>query len=72
MADPDACPHIDLFDPAVQEDWYPAYDELREHAPVHRLPGSSMYVLTRYEDVAHVSRRTDLFANGPAPQAALM
>ncbi len=31
-----------------------------------------MYVLTRYEDVAWVSKRTDLFANGPAPSGALM
>lgn len=49
----------------------PAYDELREEAPVHCMPGTSTYVLTRYEDVAWVSKRTDLFANGPAPGAAL-
>ena len=24
---------VDLFDPAVQEDWYPAYDVLREQGP---------------------------------------
>lgn len=63
---------IDLLDPATQEDWYPAYDLLRELAPVFRMPGTDTYVLTRYEDVAFVSRRTDLFANGPARQAALV
>lgn len=63
---------IDLFDPATQEDWYPAYDTLREHAPVYRIPGTTTYVLTRYEDVAYVSRRTDLFANGPARDSALV
>jgi cytochrome P450 len=63
---------IDLFAPQTQENWYPAYDELRENVPVYLVPGTSMYVLTRYEDVAFVSKRTDLFANGPAPSGALL
>ena len=63
---------MDLYAPAMQQDRYPAYDELREEAPVHCMPGTSTYVLTRYEDVAWVSKRTDLFANGPAPGAALL
>lgn len=63
---------IDLFAPATQRDWYPTYDALREDAPVYRIPGTDTFVLSRYEDVAWVSRRTDLFANGPAPSAALV
>lgn len=63
---------VDLFAPATQADWYPAYDLLREESPVYRIPGTDTYVLTRYEDVAWVSRRTDLFLNGPAPSAALV
>ena len=55
---------VDLFDPATQEDWYPTYDLLREEAPVWRMPGSDTYVLTRYEDVNHVLRRTDTFLRG--------
>jgi cytochrome P450 len=66
------CPHVDLFAAATQQDWYPAYDDLREDAPVYRVPGSSMFVLTRFQDIAWASRRTDLFANGPAPAGALM
>ncbi len=72
MSEAARCPHVDLFDPQTQQNWYGAYDELRENAPVYLVPGSSMYVLTRYEDVAFVSRRTDLFHNGPAPSGALM
>ena len=68
----EGCPHVDLFAPATQEDWYPAYDDLRENAPVYQVPGTELFVLTRYEDVAWVSKRTDLFANGPAPSGALM
>ena len=67
-----SCPHVDLFAAATQQDWYPAYDELREDAPAYRIPDSSTYVLTRYDDVAFVSKRTDLFANGPAPAGALL
>jgi len=68
----DAAVGVDLMNPATQEDWYPAYDLLREAAPVFRMPGTDTYVLTRYEDVAWVSRRTDLFANGPSRSASLM
>ncbi|HET9078149.1 MAG TPA: cytochrome P450 [Acidimicrobiales bacterium] len=55
---------IDLFDPAVQEDWYPTYDWLRSNSPVWQLPGTRTFFLTRYEDVTHVLRRPDLFRRG--------
>ena len=61
--------NVDLFDPGTQENWYPVYDLLREHAPVWRMPGTRTYVLTRYDDVQHVLRRTDLFGRGGAPDA---
>jgi cytochrome P450 len=50
--------------PATQEDWYPTYDLLREDAPVWRMPGTDTYVLTRYDDINHVLRRTDVFKRG--------
>jgi cytochrome P450 len=55
---------VDLFDAATQQDWYPTYDVLREEAPVYLVPGTSMYVLTRYEDIQHVVRHPELYANG--------
>jgi cytochrome P450 len=55
---------VDLFDPATQEDWYPTYDLLREEAPVWQMPGTDTYVLTRYDDISYVLRRTELFARG--------
>lgn len=54
---------INLFDPATQEDWYPAYDRLREEAPVYQIPGSDVYVLTRYADVRAALKDTALFSN---------
>ena len=63
-AHPTTVDEVDFYDPATQEDWYRAYDLLREQAPVWRMPGSNTYVLTRHEDIALVLRRTDVFLRG--------
>ncbi len=70
-ATPATCPghptsvdEIDFFDAATQEDWYPTYDLLREDAPVWKMPGSNTFVLTRYDDVNYVLRRTETFLRG--------
>jgi cytochrome P450 len=55
---------IDLFDPATQEDWFPTYRRLQADAPVFRIPGTSIYVVTRYRDVLHVLRHQDVFPTG--------
>lgn len=55
---------LDLFDPSVQENWYPTYDRLRVEAPVFRIPRSDLYVVTRYEDCMHVLRHQDVFPTG--------
>ena len=54
---------IDLFKPSVQEDWYPTYRAMQEEAPVYLVPGTRMYVLTKYEDIAAVVRDPVLFSN---------
>ena len=55
---------IDLFDPATQQEWYSAYDRLRVEAPVWQMPGTTTYVVTRYDDVMHVLRHQDVFPSG--------
>ncbi|MFM7535714.1 MAG: cytochrome P450 [Acidimicrobiales bacterium] len=55
---------VDFFCPATQEDWYPTYDLLRAEAPVWQMPGTTTYVLTRYDDIADVLRRIDVFGRG--------
>lgn len=55
---------IDLFDPATQEDWFPTYRRLRDEAPVYRMPGTNIHVVTRYDDVLHVLRHQDVFPTG--------
>ncbi len=63
---------VDLYDEHTQQDWYPTYATLRDEAPLYRIPNTNTYVLTRYDDIVFVSRHTELFANGPAPDAALL
>lgn len=55
---------IDLFDPAVQEDWFPTYRRLRDEHPVWQMPGTKLFVVSRYHDVLHVLRHQELFPTG--------
>jgi cytochrome P450 len=55
---------IDLYAPNVQEDWFPTYRRLRNEFPVYRIPGTSLFVITRYADVLHVLRHQDIFPTG--------
>ena len=63
-AHPRSVDEVNFFDPATQENWYPSYDLLRDEAPVWQMPGTNTYVLTRYEDIHDVLRRTDVFMRG--------
>ena len=58
-AQPKSPDEVNFFDPATQEHWYPSYDLLRDEAPVWKMPGTNTYVLTRYEDIHDVLRRTE-------------
>lgn len=62
---------LDFADPAVQEDWYPAYATLRAEAPVWPAP-TGEYVLTRYRDVHYVLRHPELFPNAEPGQHPLV
>ena len=55
---------IDLYDAQTQQDWYPVYRRLRDEAPVHRIPGTNLFVVSRYDDVMHVLRHQELFPTG--------
>ncbi|MGI9327579.1 MAG: cytochrome P450 [Pseudomonadales bacterium] len=64
------CPYtkakdIDFMDPLVQENWFEAYDVLRDESPVYYMPQLGSHVLTRYEDIEYVLRRPTLFTAGP-------
>ena len=47
---------INLYDPDLQEDWFPAYRTLLEQAPVYQIPGTTVFVICKYEDILTVVR----------------
>jgi cytochrome P450 len=54
------------FEPFRIEDTsnpYPAYRELRDHAPVHWAPESGVWCVSRFEDVATVLRSADDYSS---------
>lgn len=68
--EPVGCPYskaeeIDFMDPVVQENWFEAYDILREQEPIYYMPKLGMYAVTRYEDLEFIMRRPTLFTAGP-------
>ena len=55
---------VDLYAASTQEDWYPTYEHLRDHAPVYRIPGTDDYVISRYDDIMYVLRHQRTFPTG--------
>jgi cytochrome P450 len=53
----------DPFSPAVRDDPYPYYARLRDEAPVYFAEASSVWCVTRYEDVRFVLRNPALFSS---------
>ena len=63
---------VDVFAPETIENWYPTYDLLRTEAPIYHVPGTKTYFLTRYEDIYHVLRKTDLYRRGAGTSRPLL
>ena len=57
---------IDALDPTlyVRGVAHDVFRWLREHDPVHRDEKNGLWVITKYDDVAHVERQPDLFSSG--------
>jgi cytochrome P450 len=57
----------DPYDPALLEDPYPTYRQLRDDDPVHLHAGQDgdpdFYVLSRFEDIWDAVRRPDVFSS---------
>ena len=56
-------PPVNLFDAEVQRCPYPAYQQLRDEAPVFECPATGMFVVTRFDDVRTVLTDTTNFVN---------
>ena len=67
-----AVAEIDLFSPEVQEDWYPAYTAILEESPVYQIPGTNMYLISKFEDIAWIVRNPERFPNNTQGSAGLL
>lgn len=63
---------FDLMDPEVHADPYPAYRWLRDNAPVYKLPGAPMWVISRYDDVDRILRDAETFASSTGFDVPIM
>ena len=52
-----------LIDPSVLDNPYPFYQQLRETAPVWRVPGTDIFVVTRYALLDEAARRVEDFSS---------
>jgi cytochrome P450 len=57
-------PNVNFFDPEVNACPYPAYEQLRDEAPVWKDPLTGMYVVTRYDDIRMILLDQKRFSNG--------
>ncbi len=60
---PESVADINFFDPETNDCPYPAYEAMRDEAPVWKDPITGMYFLTRYEDIRMVLLDQDRFLN---------
>lgn len=65
-------PGFDLNDPDTQRDPYPCYHRLREQAPVYKIPGAPMWVLSRHEDISRVLRDHRTFSSNMGLEIPIM
>jgi cholest-4-en-3-one 26-monooxygenase len=63
---------IDVLDPRFYDDPWAAYRWLRRHAPLWWDARNDLWVVSRHEDVSHISRHQELYsaAQGVRPKVA--
>ncbi|MGH7962933.1 MAG: cytochrome P450 [Candidatus Binatia bacterium] len=59
------------FVPDVQENPYPYYAYLREHAPVYQVPGLGFWAVSRYDDVLSILKNPAVFSSAGLLSAML-
>jgi cytochrome P450 len=61
---------VNLIDPEIQECPYPAYQRLRDEAPVYQDPLTGFFIVTRYDDIRRVLTDPEHFSNGMMSRTA--
>ena len=54
---------LDFFSAEVQECPFRVYQQLQDEAPVWQMPGTNVFVVTRYNDIREVIRDPGRFSN---------
>ncbi|EYF07143.1 cytochrome P450 [Chondromyces apiculatus] len=54
---------IDLLSPALKQDPYPVYAEMRRSAPVCQVDPGGMWAVARHDDVVHVLKNPQVFSS---------
>ena len=54
---------IDPFTPEALEDPYDLYATLRADAPVHQLPNTELWMVSRYDDLVEAASKPDIFSS---------
>jgi cytochrome P450 len=65
-------PSFRLDDAEMRTNPYPAYRWLREHAPAYHVPGTSMWILSRYQDIARVLHDHETFSSYPEMEVPML
>ena len=52
---------IDILDPRLYDDPWDTYRWLRDESPVHWDAGNELWVVSRHEDVSHISRHPERY-----------
>lgn len=55
---------LNFNDGSLFDDPWDMYTWLRENDPIHRDEANNLWVITRYDDVFHISRTPELYCNG--------
>lgn len=53
---------IDILDPRLYDDPWATYRWLRTESPIHHDTENDLYVVSRHEDVSHISRDQELYS----------
>src|SRR6476659_3827416 len=62
---------MDFLSDDVRRDPYPVYDQLRAAAPVFRVPGNDLWLLTTYEGVRRALTDVEAFSSNVSPTRGL-
>ena len=54
---------LDFFSPEVQECPFSVYQQLQDEAPVWQMPGTNVFVVTRYNDIRGIIRDPARFSS---------